>query len=70
MLSISILTKKTCIKSYRKLSSEVLKTALYDYHVNSGGKMVEFAGYQLPVQVSNFYYSTIIHIKLLLHILS
>ena len=57
MLSISILTKKTCIKSYRNLSSEVLKTALYDFHVNSGGKMVEFAGYQLPVQVSNYYYS-------------
>lgn len=26
------------------------KTALYDWHVNAGGKMVPFAGYELPVQ--------------------
>ena len=28
------------------------KTALYDTHVRLGGKMVEFAGYSLPVQYS------------------
>ena len=27
-----------------------LKTALYDYHVALGGKMVPFAGYLLPVK--------------------
>lgn len=27
-----------------------LKTALYDWHLEHGGKMVPFAGYSLPVQ--------------------
>src|SRR6056300_1644716 len=27
-----------------------LKTALYSFHVAQGGKMVPFAGYQMPVQ--------------------
>ena len=27
-----------------------LKTALYDFHISVGGKMVPFAGYQMPVQ--------------------
>ena len=26
------------------------KTCLYDFHVAQGGKMVEFAGYLMPVQ--------------------
>lgn len=26
------------------------KTALYDFHVAHGGKMVDFAGYLLPIQ--------------------
>ena len=29
---------------------EPLKTALYDFHLANGGRMVEFAGYSLPVQ--------------------
>lgn len=29
---------------------DAIKTALYDQHVALGGKMVEFAGYALPVQ--------------------
>lgn len=28
----------------------IKKTPLYDRHVSAGGKMVEFAGYQLPIQ--------------------
>ena len=32
------------------MSNEILKTVLYDYHVSNGGKMVPFAGYQMPVQ--------------------
>lgn len=31
-------------------SAPLLKTALYDEHVRLGGKMVPFAGYELPVQ--------------------
>ena len=29
---------------------DVKRTPLYDTHVDSGGKMVEFGGYSLPVQ--------------------
>ncbi len=29
------------------------KTALYDYHVKAGGKMVSFAGYQMPIQYAS-----------------
>lgn len=31
-----------------------MKTALYDLHLSMGGKMVPFAGYQLPVQYEGF----------------
>ncbi|AEQ50551.1 glycine cleavage system aminomethyltransferase GcvT [Pelagibacterium halotolerans] len=30
--------------------TDLLKTALYDRHVDAGGRMVEFGGYALPVQ--------------------
>ena len=30
--------------------NQILKTALHDLHVNSGAKMVPFAGYSMPVQ--------------------
>lgn len=30
--------------------AELLKTALHDWHIENGGKMVPFAGYSLPVQ--------------------
>lgn len=30
--------------------TELLRTALYDFHVENGGKMVPFAGYAMPVQ--------------------
>ncbi len=32
------------------MSDSALKTPLYDLHLELGGKMVEFAGYQMPVQ--------------------
>ena len=32
------------------MSTETKKTPLYDLHLELGGKMVEFAGYQMPVQ--------------------
>lgn len=39
------------LRSTRCLSTETLqKTALYDLHLEKGGKMVPFAGYSLPVQ--------------------
>ncbi|KAI9272576.1 hypothetical protein BY458DRAFT_555404 [Sporodiniella umbellata] len=38
---------------YSVASEAVKKTALYDFHVARGGKMVPFAGYYMPVQYSN-----------------
>lgn len=42
------------ISQLRRLSTSPVvaleKTVLYDYHVQQGGKMVEFAGYSMPVQ--------------------
>jgi len=32
------------------MTESLLKTPLYDRHVQNGGKMVPFAGYELPVQ--------------------
>ena len=29
-----------------------LKTALFDFHVSQGAKMVPFAGYEMPIQYS------------------
>lgn len=31
----------------------VKKTALHDFHVARGGKMVEFAGWSMPVQYND-----------------
>ena len=32
-----------------RLFSSVKKTALYDFHIANGGKMVDFAGWQMPI---------------------
>lgn len=43
-------------KSYLNISKKkkpIKKTALYDFHVKQGGKMVPFAGYAMPVTYSN-----------------
>lgn len=47
MLNRVLFNKK---KLVRLFSSGGLKTALYDWHLNQGGKIVTFAGYELPVQ--------------------
>ena len=31
-------------------SDKIKKTCLYEFHVSQGGKMVDFAGYSLPIQ--------------------
>jgi len=41
----------TNVSTIRHSSS--LHTPLYDFHVDKGGKMVDFAGYRLPVQYSD-----------------
>ncbi|KAG1469302.1 hypothetical protein G6F56_003330 [Rhizopus delemar] len=35
---------------FSAVSDSVKKTALYDFHLQNGGKMVPFAGYYMPVQ--------------------
>jgi len=42
----SIPTKRTLATAS---SEPLVKTALYDMHIELGGDMVEFAGYELPV---------------------
>ena len=34
-------------------AGDLKKTALHDYHVSQGARMVEFAGWSMPVQYSN-----------------
>ena len=31
-------------------TDKIKKTCLYEFHVSQGGKMVDFAGYSLPIQ--------------------
>ena len=31
-------------------TDKIKKTCLYEFHVSHGGKMVDFAGYSLPIQ--------------------
>ena len=33
--------------------SELLKTALHDWHQNQGGRLVDFAGWSMPVQYTS-----------------
>jgi aminomethyltransferase len=51
MLSRSVIARSCKILRRFGSSTETIeKTALYDYHIEKGGKLVEFAGYYLPVQ--------------------
>ena len=34
------------------LMTTLKRTSLYDYHIENGGKIVPFAGYEMPVQYS------------------
>ncbi|KAK9745219.1 Aminomethyltransferase folate-binding domain [Popillia japonica] len=44
------LVRRSRARYYSDCSETGAKTALYDFHVENGGKMVNFAGYSLPVQ--------------------
>ncbi|KAI9136977.1 hypothetical protein BKA69DRAFT_1100964 [Paraphysoderma sedebokerense] len=42
------------LRGYASSSSEECKrTALYDFHLQNGAKMVPFAGWEMPVSYSN-----------------
>ncbi|KAI9472253.1 MAG: hypothetical protein EXX96DRAFT_583421 [Benjaminiella poitrasii] len=51
----SLLASRPATKRFYSaaVSEPVKKTALYDFHVQHGGKMVPFAGYAMPVQYAN-----------------
>ncbi|KAI7873669.1 CG6415-like protein [Lichtheimia hyalospora FSU 10163] len=51
----SIATRSVSQRFYAAAAGEekLKKTALYDFHVEQGGKMVPFAGYSMPVQYKN-----------------
>ncbi|KAF7732024.1 hypothetical protein EC973_007129 [Apophysomyces ossiformis] len=50
----SLVTRPLTKRFYAAATEETLKkTALYDFHVQHGGKMVPFAGYSMPVQYAN-----------------
>ncbi|CAI8010893.1 Aminomethyltransferase, mitochondrial [Geodia barretti] len=42
-----------CTRLYNTMAGDLNKTALHDYHVSQGARMVEFAGWSMPVQYSN-----------------
>ena len=54
MTVLGVIRQVRLIRQVRQYSStasqELKKTALYDFHVKQGGKMVEFAGWSMPVQ--------------------
>jgi aminomethyltransferase len=39
------------VRHFGSTPETLVKTAYYDMHIAMGGKMVPFAGYELPVQV-------------------
>ncbi|KAK9796663.1 hypothetical protein WJX73_002188 [Symbiochloris irregularis] len=43
--------------------SSLLKTPLYDYHVEQGGKMVPFAGWSMPVQYKDSLMDSVRHCR-------
>ncbi|KAI8878084.1 hypothetical protein K501DRAFT_259205 [Backusella circina FSU 941] len=49
----SIVTRPVTKRFYASSNEAIKKTALYDFHVQNGGKMVPFAGYAMPVQYAN-----------------
>lgn len=56
MLSKKLLTTllaKTTFKPFSSTAVQESKTALYDFHVASGGKIVNFGGFLLPVQYND-----------------
>ena len=42
--------KKTDAAANLNDTDKIKKTCLYEFHVSQGGKMVDFAGYSLPIQ--------------------
>jgi len=44
--------RRRTLSSWQSVQS-LRKTGLYDFHITNGGKMVPFAGYQMPLAYGN-----------------
>jgi len=49
----TVLNVSRNVRTYAASANKPLKTCLYDFHVENGGKMVNFAGYSMPVEYSS-----------------
>jgi len=55
-LATTTTTRTACTRFAKRTlatNDESIPTALHDWHVQKGGRMVPFAGYALPVQYAN-----------------
>eukprot|EP01083_Nonionella_stella_P172748 593822_1 len=43
--------------------SDIKRTALYDFHLENGGKMVDFSGWSLPIQYSEGIGASVLHTR-------
>ena len=52
MLARAVLRRSAprCARTFGSEADDLKRTALHDYHVELGAKMVPFAGYAMPVQ--------------------
>jgi aminomethyltransferase len=50
-------------RTFADSSDQLLKTALYDFHVENGGKMVPFAGWSMPIQYQDSIMESTIHCR-------
>ncbi|GJQ85371.1 hypothetical protein Trydic_g10145 [Trypoxylus dichotomus] len=52
--NVTRLAKRVCNRYFADCTENAAKTALYDFHVQNGGKMVNFGGFLLPVQYGDY----------------
>jgi hypothetical protein len=50
LLTMFLLCNSRVVFTFSFQAKNLKKTVLHDYHVNHGGKMVDFAGWSMPVQ--------------------
>lgn len=56
-------TVQTRLRREASSAAELKKTPLFDFHRASGGKMVEFAGWSMPVQYTDSHISSHMHTR-------
>jgi len=53
----------SAVRAFADDSADLKKTALYDYHVANGGKMVPFAGWSMPIQYKDSIMDSTLHCR-------